>query len=138
MAQMTKYQMRMSDSEKQWLYAKAAESGYKDLTDLFLSLVKDKWPDFPRAARREGNPAFYADRRQLVARLVDGQIKILAFNNNTNPSSVWRTLRADTPSKVEIYLDGGADWLEEFDEEQLKLELRFATEAWLASNPKLA
>ena len=138
MPEMTRYQMRMSSIEKEWLYSKVAETGYKDLTDLFLSLVKDKWPDFPRAARREGNPTFYADRRQLVARLVDGQIDIVAFSNETAPASVWRTLRADTPSKVEIYLDGAADWLEEYDEEQLMLELRFATEAWLASNPKLA
>lgn len=56
MAQMAKYQMRMSECEKEWLYAKTAEAGYKDLTDLILSLVKDRWPDFPREPRKEGRP----------------------------------------------------------------------------------
>jgi hypothetical protein len=134
MPEMTRYQMRMSETEKRFLYAKVTEQGYKDITDLLLSLVKNAYPDFPRELRREGNPTFYADRHQLVARLVGGEIQIAPYGNDNLPSSVWRTLRADTPVKVEIYLDGDADWLGEYDEEQLLLELRFATEKWHRDN----
>lgn len=56
MPEMTRYQMRMSEREKEYLYKLVKQSGYKDITDLLLSLVQQQHPDFPREPRKEGRP----------------------------------------------------------------------------------
>lgn len=51
MPEMTRYQMRMIEREKEYLYKLVKQSGYKDITDLLLSLVQQQHPDFPREQR---------------------------------------------------------------------------------------
>lgn len=71
----------------------------------------------------------YRDRYQLVAKMEDDELVVQEFSKDTAPQKIWRTLRADTPAPVEIYLDAATDW-SKFEDMDLRTALFLEVSAW--------
>lgn len=108
-------------TRSKWLNEAAAEKAAKSGIQL-------------EGTQKQGRPdgfrgVLYRDRYQLVARFENGELVVREFNNETAPASVWRTLRADTPAPLEIYLDAATDWTR-FDDVDLRNALFLEVSAW--------